>query len=111
MALGGGLQLSGITASGRQTINVADDSARTFIHDMKKTTGLKHDDINKDLIVKEIQHKNFLDALLFSDNTKKKYSLTPVITKDITKNSTRDMLVFSRENCLKMEMLITDMIF
>lgn len=38
---------------------------------MKKTTGLKHDDINKDLIVKEIQQKNFLDALLFSDNTKK----------------------------------------
>ncbi|WP_084728180.1 2OG-Fe dioxygenase family protein [Yersinia nurmii] len=82
--------------------NIADDSAKTFIHDMKQTTGLKHNDINKDLIVTEFQHKNFLDTLLFADN-EKKHSLTPVIAKDKTKNSTRDMLILLTRKPLKKE--------
>ncbi|CNL96409.1 2OG-Fe dioxygenase family protein [Yersinia frederiksenii] len=72
--------------------NMSSNSAKTFVHDMKQKNGLSHNEIDRSYVLKEIQHKKFLDTLLFVDH-ERKHSLTPIFAQDKTKEATRDMLI------------------
>ncbi|HGH4748856.1 TPA: 2OG-Fe dioxygenase family protein [Serratia marcescens] len=73
--------------------NMTDDSAKTFIHDMRETSGIKFDRARTEWILGEIQHRHFLDTLLIVDH-ERKHSLSPVEAQDKRRHSTRDMLIF-----------------
>ncbi|CDH23969.1 2OG-Fe dioxygenase family protein [Xenorhabdus bovienii] len=73
--------------------NLTDDSAITFIHDMREKNGTRWNEVNPNYRLGQAQHKKFLDTLLIVDH-EIKHSLSPVhsMKKDI--RSTRDMLIF-----------------
>ncbi|MDE1510494.1 2OG-Fe dioxygenase family protein [Serratia nevei] len=73
--------------------NMTDDSAKTFIHDMRETSGIKFDRARPEWILGEIQHRHFLDTLLIVDH-ERKHSFSPVEAQDKRRHSTRDMLIF-----------------
>ncbi|HHF2906443.1 TPA: 2OG-Fe dioxygenase family protein [Vibrio diabolicus] len=73
--------------------NMADHSAKTFIHHMKEKNALKWHEADPTFILDEKQHLNFLDTLLICDN-ERKHSLTAVEASNPAKDATRDMLIF-----------------
>ncbi|MEV0358075.1 2OG-Fe dioxygenase family protein [Nocardia sp. NPDC050697] len=73
--------------------NMTDDSARTFIHDMRETNAIGWDEVDPALRIGQYQHRRFLDTLLVVDH-EFKHSLSPVLAADTSRVATRDMLVF-----------------
>lgn len=73
--------------------NMAPNSAATFMHSMDEQTGIQLKEINPEHIMQRVQHKKFLDTLIIADH-ERKHSLSPVRPIDMTKEATRDMLIF-----------------
>ncbi|SDH92805.1 hypothetical protein SAMN05192558_103254 [Actinokineospora alba] len=73
--------------------NLADDSAVTFLHDIREKNGTRADSVDPALTLGAHQHKEFLDTLLVVDN-ERKHSLSPVVARDPRREATRDMLIF-----------------
>lgn len=73
--------------------NMSDDSAITFIHDMRETNATRSDHADPDFVVAEYQHSHFLDTVLIADH-ERKHSLSPVAAADPSHRATRDMLIF-----------------
>jgi hypothetical protein len=72
--------------------NMRADSAVTFMHDNAETTGIQTCQTNPSLIRGRVQHRHFLDTLMFVDH-EFKHSVTSVHQADVTRPATRDMLV------------------
>lgn len=72
--------------------NMRPDSAVTFMHDNKETTGVQLWETNPALIRARVQHQHFLDTLLFVDHDFK-HSVTSLHQRDELEPATRDMLV------------------
>ncbi|KAJ4415714.1 hypothetical protein N0V85_002589 [Neurospora sp. IMI 360204] len=81
------------TYLGSENMDVAANSAVTFMHDMNEETGAKYTEIKPQNLRSRVQHRHFLDTLLLVD-TENKHSLSPVLPVDETKEATRDMLIF-----------------
>jgi hypothetical protein len=76
--------------------NMRPDSAVTYIHDNSETTGVQLWETNPALIRGRVQHRHFLDTLMFVDHDSK-HCVTEVHQLDETRPTTRDMLiVFTR---------------
>ncbi|KAF8862982.1 hypothetical protein BDZ45DRAFT_722718 [Acephala macrosclerotiorum] len=73
--------------------NMTKDSAITFVHDNKETNGIRFDETKPEYLCGQVQHREFLDTLLFVDH-ERKHSLNPVVQVDPEKEATRDMLIF-----------------
>ncbi|SGY91092.1 2OG-Fe dioxygenase family protein [Moritella viscosa] len=73
--------------------NMAEHSAKTFIHSMEEDNSLRWHDANPELILDEKQHNHFLDTLIICDN-ERKHSLSSLEAIDTMKEATRDMLIF-----------------
>ncbi|KAJ5934193.1 hypothetical protein N7466_003740 [Penicillium verhagenii] len=77
--------------------NITPDSGITFVHGRDETTGVQHSETKTELVKGRYQHRDFLDTLLFTDNSFK-HSVTPVYAMDKDQPSYRDMFViFSRK--------------
>ncbi|OJJ88405.1 uncharacterized protein ASPGLDRAFT_1499262 [Aspergillus glaucus CBS 516.65] len=77
--------------------NMRPDSAVTFMHDNQETTGVMLDETNPALIRARVQHRGFLDTLVFMDHDFK-HSVTSVYAVDEERVAVRDMLVvFTRK--------------
>ncbi|KAJ5752877.1 hypothetical protein N7520_009794 [Penicillium odoratum] len=77
--------------------NITSDSGITFVHARDETTGVQFSETRMDLLKGRYQHRDFLDTLLFADNSTK-HSVTPVYALDPSQPSYRDMFViFSRK--------------
>jgi hypothetical protein len=77
--------------------NITPDSGITFVHARDETTGVQHSETRMELLKGRYQHRDFLDTLLFTDNSVK-HSVTPVYALDKNQPSYRDMFViFSRK--------------
>ncbi|PWY88536.1 hypothetical protein BO70DRAFT_184454 [Aspergillus heteromorphus CBS 117.55] len=72
--------------------NVRSDSAVTYMHENRETTGIPVWETNPTLIKARVQHRDFLDTLVFVDHDYK-HSLTPIYQIDRSQRATRDMLV------------------
>jgi hypothetical protein len=72
--------------------NMRLDSAVTFMHDNKETTGVQTWETNPTLIRGRVHHQHFLDTLMFVDHDFK-HSVTSVHQSDTVRPATRDMLV------------------
>lgn len=81
------------TYLGSKNMDLAANSAVTFMHDMNEETGAKYTEIKPQNLRSRVQHRHFLDTLLLVD-TENKHSLSPVLPVDETKEATRDMLIF-----------------
>ncbi|TRV77282.1 hypothetical protein FKN01_16185 [Streptomyces sp. 130] len=75
------------------TRNMTEDSAVTYLHDMRQENAVAWDKADPDLVVGSCQHRHFLDTMLVVDH-ERKHSLSPVRALDPQQRSTRDMLVF-----------------
>ncbi|MFD6299162.1 2OG-Fe dioxygenase family protein [Streptomyces sp. NPDC060235] len=73
--------------------NMTDDSAVTFLHDMRETNGTRWHDADPDLVLGQCQHRHFMDTLLVIDH-ERKHSLSPVQIDSPSQSATRDMLIF-----------------
>lgn len=73
--------------------NMRHDSAVTFMHAMDETTGIPLNDAKPENIRARVQHTKLLDTLVLVDH-ENKHSLSPVYQEDLSKDATRDMLVF-----------------
>lgn len=73
--------------------NMADESAITFVHDMRERSGIRIEETNGSLVRGVAQHWDFLDTILIVDN-ERFHSLTPVWRVDESRRSTRDVLIF-----------------
>lgn len=73
--------------------NLGDDSAVTFLHDIREKNGTRSDQVDPALTLGSHQHRDFLDTLLVVDH-ERKHSLSPVVARDPRKEATRDMLIF-----------------
>lgn len=73
--------------------NMTDDSAITFVHDNAERTGISWDQTDAALVRGQHQHRHFMDTLLFAD-AERKHSLTAVGRQDLSRDATRDMLIF-----------------
>ena len=73
--------------------NLRDDSAVTFIHDMREKNATRYDQVDPNLVINRYQHRHFLDTVLIADH-QRKHSLSPVMGRDDQQRSTRDMLIF-----------------
>jgi hypothetical protein len=73
--------------------NLTDDSAVTFLHDMRETNGVRWNEADPDLVLGQCQHRHFLDTLLVIDH-ERKHSVSPVGLVDPSRPATRDMLIF-----------------
>ena len=73
--------------------NMGCDAAKTRLHLNSETTGISWSDSNDELIVTEVQHRDFLDTLLIADHEYKHSvtSLTPLVAHQPCH---RDMLIF-----------------
>ncbi|KAH7025077.1 2OG-Fe dioxygenase-domain-containing protein [Microdochium trichocladiopsis] len=79
------------------TDNMRADSAVTYIHDNRETTGVRTAETDPTLIRGRVQHQGFLDTLMFCDHDFK-HSVTSVYQDDPGRPTTRDMLVvFTRK--------------
>ncbi|KAJ6113875.1 hypothetical protein N7523_007192 [Penicillium sp. IBT 18751x] len=77
--------------------NITSDSGITFVHARDETTGVQPPETKMELLKGRYQHREFLDTLLFTDNSFK-HSVTPVYARDKSQPSYRDMFViFSRK--------------
>ncbi|KAL4881919.1 2OG-Fe dioxygenase-domain-containing protein [Aspergillus karnatakaensis] len=77
--------------------NITLDSGITLVHARDETTGIQPLETNMELLKGRYQHRDFLDTLLFTDNSFK-HSVTPVYARDKSQPSYRDMFViFSRK--------------
>lgn len=77
--------------------NITPDSGITFVHARDEITGVQHSETRMELLKGRYQHRDFLDTLLFKDNSTK-HSVTPVYALDKSQPSYRDMFViFSRK--------------
>lgn len=72
--------------------NMRADSAVTFMHDNKETTGVQVWETNPTLIRARVHHQHFLDTLVFVDHDFK-HSVTSVHQLDAAQPASRDMLV------------------
>ncbi|GIC84256.1 2OG-Fe dioxygenase family protein [Aspergillus udagawae] len=73
--------------------NMAPNSAATFLHDMRETTGIRLNESKPELIRGNAQHRHFLDTILIVDH-ELKHSLSPVYAVDSAREAYRDMLIF-----------------
>ncbi|KAJ5756918.1 uncharacterized protein N7511_007100 [Penicillium nucicola] len=73
--------------------NMTDDSAVTFVHDMRAPNALRWNKVNPEYTLGSHQHRDFLDTLLFVDH-ERKHSLSPLHAVDPELPATRDMLIF-----------------
>ncbi|KAB7836984.1 2OG-Fe dioxygenase family protein [Streptomyces mobaraensis] len=73
--------------------NMTDDSAATFIHDMREANAARWHEADPGLLLGEERHRHFLDTLLLVDH-ERKHSVSPVIAVDSERPATRDMLIF-----------------
>lgn len=73
--------------------NMRGDSAATFMHAMEEKTGSSLNESKPENIRARVQHTRLLDTLVLVDH-ENKHSLSPVYQEDMTKDATRDMLVF-----------------
>jgi hypothetical protein len=73
--------------------NLADDSAVTFLHDIREKNGTRCDSVDPALTLGAYQHKEFLDTLPVVDH-ERKHSLSPVVAREPHRQATRDMLIF-----------------
>ncbi|MFJ2214304.1 2OG-Fe dioxygenase family protein [Streptomyces sp. NPDC101062] len=73
--------------------NMTDDSAVTFLHDMREVNGTRWHDTNADLVRAEAQHRDFLDTCLIVDH-ESKHSVSTLYAADRSKRATRDLLAF-----------------
>lgn len=77
--------------------NITSDSGITFVHARDETTGFQTPETRTELLRGRYQHRDFLDTLLFTDNSFK-HSVTPVYARDKDQPSYGDMFViFSRK--------------
>ncbi|TVY26574.1 hypothetical protein LHYA1_G004510 [Lachnellula hyalina] len=72
--------------------NMRPDSAVTYIHDNRETTGIQMCETNPTLIKGRVQHRHFLDSLLFADHDFK-HSVTSLYQLDLSQPARRDMLI------------------
>ncbi|WAP57782.1 2OG-Fe dioxygenase family protein [Streptomyces sp. S465] len=81
--------------------NMTDDSATTFIHDMREKNAVRWNETSPELVVGTARHGDFLDTLLLVDH-ERKHSVSPVYTIDPDQPADRDMLIFfTRRPALK----------
>ncbi|MFJ2172693.1 2OG-Fe dioxygenase family protein [Streptomyces sp. NPDC087851] len=73
--------------------NMTDDSAVTFLHDMREVNGTRWHDTDADLVRAEAQHRDFLDTCLIVDH-ESKHSVSTLYAADRSKRATRDLLAF-----------------
>jgi hypothetical protein len=73
--------------------NTTDDSAVTYIHDMREKNATRWNETDPSLAIGSWQHRDFMDTLLIVDH-ERKHSLSPVSARDKEKTTTRDMLIF-----------------
>ncbi len=73
--------------------NMTQDSAITYIHDIRETNGTAWNRAKKEYAIGHVQHRQFLDTLLIADN-ERKHSLSPVYASMQNEEATRDMLIF-----------------
>ncbi|MBB2162281.1 2OG-Fe dioxygenase family protein [Gluconacetobacter sacchari] len=73
--------------------NMMNDSAKTFIHDMREENSKRWNETNRLLRTGEFQHKKFLDTVLIIDH-ERKHSLSPVHATDPNQRATRDVIIF-----------------
>lgn len=73
--------------------NMTDDSAITYLHDMRERNGTPWAKVDQELVVGSCRHSDFLDTLLVADH-ERKHSLSVVAARDGRRNATRDMLIF-----------------
>ncbi|OOS04625.1 hypothetical protein SAMN02745664_10317 [Moraxella cuniculi DSM 21768] len=82
--------------------NLTQDSAITFVHDIREQNGLRYDECNPDYVLSQVRHTHFLDTLLIIDH-ERKHSLSPVFLENENHIATRDMLIFfTRKSTLSM---------
>ncbi|PYH47070.1 uncharacterized protein BP01DRAFT_380912 [Aspergillus saccharolyticus JOP 1030-1] len=72
--------------------NMRSDSAVTYLHDNLETTGAPLWETNPALIRGRVQHRNFLDTLVFADHHYKR-CVTQLNASDPSERAWRDMLV------------------
>ncbi|PYI14020.1 hypothetical protein BO99DRAFT_426657 [Aspergillus violaceofuscus CBS 115571] len=72
--------------------NMRSDSAVTYLHDNLETTGAPLWETNPALIRARVQHRDFLDTLIFADNHYKR-CVTQLNACDPSDRALRDMLV------------------
>ncbi|KAF7592957.1 hypothetical protein BBP40_012193 [Aspergillus hancockii] len=73
--------------------NMTQDSAETFVHDIREQNALRWNQTNPEYSFGSHQHRDYLDTLLFVDH-ERKHSLSPVHAVDPEHPATRDMLIF-----------------
>lgn len=73
--------------------NMTDDSAVTFLHDMREINATRWNDTDPELVLGQCRHRHFLDTLIVVDH-ERKHSLSPVSAVDERLPATRDMLIF-----------------
>lgn len=73
--------------------NMTDDSAETFIHDMREDNAKRWSETNPVFVRGKFQHKKFLDTVLIVDH-ERKHSLSPVRAVDPRLRATRDVIIF-----------------
>ncbi|WSQ12832.1 2OG-Fe dioxygenase family protein [Streptomyces sp. NBC_01231] len=73
--------------------NMTDDSAVTFLHDMREVNGTRWHDTDPDLVRARAQHRDFLDTCLLVDH-ESKHSVSTLYAADTARRATRDLLAF-----------------
>ncbi|MEU2061859.1 2OG-Fe dioxygenase family protein [Streptomyces sp. NPDC013455] len=73
--------------------NMTDDSAVTFLHDMREKNATRWNETDPELVLGQCRHRHFLDTLIVVDH-ERKHSLSPVSAVDERQPATRDMLIF-----------------
>ncbi|MFF9812346.1 2OG-Fe dioxygenase family protein [Streptomyces sp. NPDC014006] len=73
--------------------NMTDDSAVTFLHDMRERNATRWNETDPELVLGQCRHRHFLDTLIVVDH-ERKHSLSPVSAVDKRLPATRDMLIF-----------------
>lgn len=73
--------------------NMRHDSAITYLHSMRETTGKPLGEISPENLLGCVQHRGLLDTLLVADN-ERKHSLSPVHIAQDHAEASRDMLIF-----------------
>ncbi|KAJ5210670.1 Protein of unknown function DUF2257 [Penicillium cf. griseofulvum] len=72
--------------------NLRQDSGITSVHDNNETTGISGYEAKPGFIIDRVQHRHYLDTLMFADNSYK-HSVTPVYISPGEDRAVRDMLV------------------
>lgn len=75
------------------SFNMTNDSAKSQLHSENQKNGIDFYSADKNHVVGEVQHKNFLDTLLIVDS-ELKHSVSSINQYDKKIKATRDMLIF-----------------